>query len=452
MTYTELDIAASAVAAELHANGIGPGDVVGVFLRRSIPMVVAILGVLKTGAAYAPQDVRIAPPVQLSHVARTTGMRAILTTAEFSHLMPAGPRSVFVDDLRSTSGGGSPHRAHPSDPCAVIFTSGTTGMPNGVVVTHGNLTNLLGQAPGNLGIGPGTRVGQILNIAFDMAVWEILGTLGNGGTLVIRGSDITATAEAVDVLIATPSIIAALSSDRSRAHTVVVAGERCPQSLADEWGADRRFLNSCGPTEITIVNTLTEHTPGTPLTIGAPVPGTNVYVLDERRLPVGVGEVGEMWVGGAGVTAGYLGNPSLTSERYVPDPYDPHGGRMFRTRDIGKWTEHGMLEHLSRTDDQVKVRGFRVELDSVSRALEADPSCDKAVVLQLDSRTLGAVITPRTADPVAARAAASVLLPYYGVPDVVHAVDALPLTERGKTDRAALRRLLTEATRRETAA
>lgn len=452
MTYAQLDAAASALASQLRADRIGPGDVVGVFLRRSISMVVAILGILKVGAAYAPQDARIAPPSQLSHIADITGMRAVLTTAEFAHRMPASPHAILVDEVRPTTNGGAPHPARSSDPCVVIFTSGTTGMPNGVVVTHGNLANLLGQAPGNLGIVPGTRVGQILNIAFDMAAWEILGTLSNGGTLVIRGSDIAATADTVDVLIATPSIVAGLSSARSHAHTVVVAGERCPQALADEWSVGRRFLNSCGPTEITIVNTMTEHTPGAALTIGAPVPGTNVYVLDDHGRPVAIGEVGEMWVSGAGVTAGYLRNPSLTSERYVADPFDPNGGRMFRTRDLGRWTERGMLEHLSRTDDQVKVRGFRVELDSVSRALESDPRCEKAVVLQLDSRTLGAVITPATADPDAARAAAAALLPYYGIPDVVHVVDSLPLTERGKTDRTILRRLLTEVTRREAAA
>jgi len=269
---------------------------------------------------------------------------------------------------------------------------------------------------------------------------------------VIRGSDIAATAETVDVLIATPSIVAGLSSEHARARTVAVAGERCPQPLADEWARGRRFLNSCGPTEITIVNTLVEHVPGQDVTIGTPIPGTTVYVLDEQLQPVSPGEIGEMWVGGIGVTAGYLGDQELTDARYLPDPFHPDGGRMFRTRDLGRWTSDGALDHLGRTDDQVKVRGFRVELDSVARALEGASGCEKAVVMQLDSRTLGAVITPSTADPDAARAVASALLPYYSVPAVIRTLDALPLSPRGKVDRALLTQTLTDATSLEKAA
>ena len=461
MTYAELDQAAGILAAHLRARGIGRGDVVGVFLQRSIPMVVGILAVLKTGAAYAPQDARIAPRVLLGRVAASSRMRVALTTEEFLGAMPDGIDAVPIDGIPSDGtridgtriDGMETAVTHAfvdrraSDVCAVIYTSGTTGSPNGVQVTDGNLVNLFRNAPGDLGIGRGTTVGQVLNIAFDMAMWEILGTLVNGGTLVIRGSDIAATAEQVDVLIATPSIVSTLSSARCRARTVVVAGERCPQALADEWAAEHRFLNSCGPTEITIINTLVEHVPGRALSIGTPVPGTTVYVLDDERRPVPDGEIGEMWVGGAGVTLGYIGDPELTAQRYLPDPFSADGGRMFRTRDVGRWTSRGELEHLSRTDDQVKVRGFRVELDSVSRALETSLSCTTAVTVQLDARRLGAVITPASADPEAARAAVAVLLPYYCVPSDIIAVDRIPLTTRGKADREAVLRMVDTAAR-----
>lgn len=441
VTYGELNDAAERLAAHLRVLGVGRGDVVGVFLERSIAMVVGILAVLKTGAAYAPQDARISPRAQLRKVADQAGMRVVLTTERFLGLMPEDVDVVRIDDEYAAADQSTAAASDPSDTCAVIFTSGTTGTPNGVQVSHGNLVNLLAQSPGDLGITPGTRVGQVLNIAFDMAMWETFGALVHGGTLVIRGADIAATAERVDVLVATPSILATLSSARCSAHTVAVAGERCPQALADEWAQDRRFLNSCGPTEITIINTLVEHTPGRPLTIGGPVPGTSVYVLGPDLRPVAPGESGEMWVGGAGVTTGYIGNPELTDERYRPDPFVA-GGRMFRTRDVGRWTEAGELEHLSRTDDQVKVRGFRVELDSVSRALETAAGCTAAVTVRWDARSLAAVIVPATADPAAARAAVAELLPYYCVPTEVVAVDRLPLTPRGKVDRNAVLRLL----------
>lgn len=444
MTYSELDDAAERLAAHLQSLGIGHGDIVGVFLERSFDLVVGILATLKTGAAYAPQDARISPRAQLGSVAASSGMRVALTTGRFVAAMPEGVDVVRIDIERAETAR-SRVSTLPSDTCAVIFTSGTTGAPNGVQVTNGNLINLFTNSPGDLGIAPGTRVGQVLNIAFDMAMWEILGTLVNGGTLVIRGSDIAATAEQVDVLIATPSIIGTLSSSRCPARTVVVAGERCPQALADEWAQDHRFLNSCGPTEITIINTLVEHVVGRSLTIGTPVPGTSVYVLDSDLQPVPPGEIGEMWVGGAGVTAGYIGDAELTAERYLPDPFTTGGGRMFRTRDVGRWTSQGELEHLSRTDDQVKVRGFRVELDSVARALETSADCTAAVVVRLDSRHLGAVIVPATADPDAARSAVAALLPYYCVPAEIVAVDRLPLTMRGKVDRSAVGSMLDSA-------
>lgn len=444
-TYGELDDAATRLAADLRGRGVGRGDVVGVFVERSVAMVIGVLAVLKTGAAYAPQDARISPRAQLRRVAEQAGMRVVLTTGRFIAVMPEGPDVVRIDEPRAAAAPVARGESDPAAPCAVIFTSGTTGTPNGVQVTHGNLVNLLTQAPGDLGITPGTRVGQVLNIAFDMAMWEMFGALLHGGTLVIRGADIAATAEDVDILVATPSILATLSSARSAARTVVVAGERCPQALADEWARGHRFLNSCGPTEITIINTLVEHVPGRPLTIGGPVPGTSVYVLDANLRPVPEGESGEMWVGGAGVTAGYIGNPELTAERYRPDPFAADGSRMFRTRDVGRWTPQGELEHLSRTDDQVKVRGFRVELDSVSRALESAPGCTAAVTVKRDSRNLAAVIVPATADPAAARAAVAELLPYYCVPAEVVAVDRLPLTPRGKVDREAVQRLLDAA-------
>ncbi|WP_292787889.1 MULTISPECIES: amino acid adenylation domain-containing protein [unclassified Microbacterium] len=445
LTYGELDDASSRLAQHLRQRGVGRGDVVGVFLERSIAMVIGILAVLKTGAAYAPQDARISPRAQLGRIAEQARMRVVLTTERFVGTMPEGLEVIRIDEPREATSPAFSVASAPSDTCAVIFTSGTTGVPNGVQVSHGNLVNLLTQAPGDLGITAGTRVGQVLNIAFDMAMWEMFGALVHGGTLVIRGTDIAATAERVDVLVATPSILATLSSHRSTARTVVVAGERCPQALADEWAREHRFLNSCGPTEITIINTLVEHHPGRPLTIGAPVPGTSVYVLDPDLRPVREGESGEMWVGGAGVTAGYIGNPHLTEERYVPDPFAADGSRMFRTRDVGRWTPRGELEHLSRTDDQVKVRGFRVELDSVSRALESAPGCSAAVTVRRDARNLAAVVVPATVDPDAARTAVAELLPYYCVPTEVVAADRLPLTPRGKVDREAVLRLLDAA-------
>jgi len=542
ITYGELDQRADALATTLVHLGVRPGDRVGLFLTRSIPMVVGILAILKAGAAYVPQDVRITPTRHLRHIVRTASIKIILTTTDHLPALPPnlatlipintppttsvsasiatgvtagittavttpgttpstpaqsgnsegrnsesrsqdrevtmpGPSPVHDSKTRNEPGPPQssakerPTRAKgpfartnpetpssrpvPTDPteaskdqggyptpatngvAMVIFTSGTTGEPNGVQVTHTNLCNVLLTEPGSLGIRPGTRVAQLLNIAFDMAAWEILGTLANGGTLVIRDDDIQQAASQAHVLIATPSVLAEVDPNACPdVHTVAVAGERCPNALAEAWSS-RAFHNSCGPTEVTIVNTMYRCRPGSTPNIGRPLPNTTVYVLDDHLRPCPIGEVGEMWAGGACVTAGYLGNDKLTAERYRPDPFLGGDHVMFRTRDLGRWTWDGHLEHHGRTDDQVKVRGFRVELDAVTNALEQTPNCVRASTVLHEGRLVG-FVSPASVSPDLVRAAIVERLPYYCVPTLIVPVNRLPVTDRGKVDRRAL--------------
>ncbi len=457
LSYAELDRRAALLAQELQLRGVKPGDHVGVFLSRSEHMVVAILAVLKSGAAYVPQDARIAPNGHLEHIVETAEIRHVLTLAEYREKIPETARALDVDVFCSEIAPGEKAMVPPvwrpgptgAAPAVVIFTSGTTGKPNGVRISHANLANIILNRPGNLGIDSGMRVGQILNIAFDMAVWEIFGALCHGACLVIRGKDIQETAERVDVLIATPSILGSLDAGRCRQVKVAaVAGERCPKAVAETWSEFCRFYNGCGPTEVTIVNTLARYLPGDPLTIGAPLPNNTVYVLGPEQQPLEIGEIGEMWAGGACVTSGYLGNPELTEQRYRPDPFRGEG-LMFRTRDLGRWTETGQLEVHGRTDDQVKIRGgFRVELDAVNTALEQAPGCQQAAAMRVDGGVrdgeLIAFVAPATVSAEAAKQAVADTLPYYCIPEHVFTVDKLPLTGRGKVDRRALLSMLDE--------
>ncbi|MCB2136574.1 MAG: AMP-binding protein [Rhodobacteraceae bacterium] len=257
ISYGELDAAANRFASVLTAHGVRRADAVCLYLSRSIEMVVGIVAILRAGAAYVPQHVGVAPATTLRHVAGATGATAILTTRAHTAGVPvASHQSLITIDtimsdpaLSAARPEGPDFRAWPEDRCMVLFTSGTTGVPNGVQVSHANLCNILQTAPCDLGMRPGLRVGQILSIGFDMAAWETLGALSNGATLVIQGKSIQETAEQVDVLIATPSILNSIDQSRcGQVRTVAVVGGPCPRPLADSWSSFCTFYDSCGPT------------------------------------------------------------------------------------------------------------------------------------------------------------------------------------------------------------
>ncbi len=461
ISYLELERQANRLAIRLGRMGVRRGDQVALFLQRSIGMVVGMLACLKLGAAYVPQCAGIAPRTQQAHVLQVTGARVVLTLSHLLDEVALAPGEqatlphIALDRFLAepvprpqTYDHFEPAEAvQPNDLCFVLFTSGTTGKPNGVEVSHRNVANIILTAPGDLGLRPGMKVAQLLNIGFDMAAWECLGTLSHGATLVIRGSDFQEVAEQVDAIIATPSILARIDASRCpQVQVVALAGEPCPKPLADKWAAQCRFYNACGPTEVTIVNTMQHYTPGArPLSIGKPTPNNTVYVLNQDLQPCAIGEVGEMWAGGHCVSRGYRANAELTAERYRVDPFMADGSRMFRTRDLGRWNAAGELEHLGRVDDQVKVRGFRVELDAVSHVMEAVPGCEKAVTLKLNNQELVAFVCPASVDTGAARAAVAQALPYYCVPALLMALPTLPMTGRGKVDKGALLALAQQA-------
>lgn len=450
ITYGELNRQADDLAAELLGMGIGPGDNVGLFLERSIAMLVGILGVLKAGAAYVPQDVRITPAPSLLNVMGAADIKVIVTLSSMTEKIPADDhQTVLAIDhpARGQISGNNPMpitvhatTARPDDNCFILFTSGTTGTPNGVQVTHSNVCNILLPEPGCLGIQPGYKVSQLLNIAFDLAAWEVLGCLAHGGTLVIRENDFTQAAQQCDVIIATPSILAKIDSELCHSvKTVAVAGESCPKPLAEKWAAKCRFINSYGPTETTIINTAQHYRPRSlTLTIGKPTPNNTVYVLNEYLQPCDMGEVGEIWAGGVGVSAGYINNEPLTQERYRPDPFLANGSLMFRTRDLGRWNNEGELEHWGRTDEQVKIKGFRVELDSVSTVAESVGSCQQAVTLKVANDQLVTFVTPTSVDTQRCMEAIGERLPYYCLPSAIIALPEFPMTARGKTDKQTL--------------
>ncbi|KAI0051393.1 nonribosomal peptide synthetase 12 [Auriscalpium vulgare] len=448
LSYRELERSANALAGCLRVMGIVPGARVCILAQRSIAFIVGILATLKAGGAYVPLDGSIVTQATLEHVVCDSQSTLILTLDEYrARTQSLGIAVITLDEavLRGNAGAAAKPQdlSKPSDSVYIIYTSGTTGKPKGVEVMHSNVTNLVCLDPGRLGMEPGRRISQLMNIAFDMAAWEILGALCNGCTLCIRGKSSTewrALLKTVDIVISTPSmLIRHKPSDYPNIRLVATAGEVCPQTLADAWAEKSTFINSCGPTEITIVNTVQHHIHGSTLSIGKPTPNNNVYVLDKAMKPVAIGEVGVMWAGGAGITKGYVNLPGKTAERYKLDPFVGYGF-MFNTGDLGKWRPDGTLEHLGRVDDQVKVKGFRVELDGVAAAMETCPGVEVAVAFLIDSELVG-FVTPASVDISTVRVAASKIQPYYAVPTRIIALPEFPHTGNGKTDKRALRTL-----------
>ncbi|KAH9886188.1 surfactin synthetase subunit 3 [Xylariomycetidae sp. FL2044] len=456
ITYHELERRSNVLSNRLIQAGLQPGDRVCLVSRRSIEMITGILAVLKAGAQYVPLDGGIVAEASLSHIFQDTKARFVLCMRKFRdkverHIGIGELKTTEVIELDQRSGGmwigdeARPDlRLSPELGAYLIYTSGTTGNPKGVDVRHRNVTNNLLVEPASLKITVGTKVAQLLNIQFDMAAWEILATLMNGGTLYTRGSDWHDTLRRVDTVISTPTVLGRFAqADFPNVKTIVVGGEPCPVALAEEWSvADNHFWNICGPTEITILNTAHLHKPGAPLTIGKPLPNTNVYVLDDDESPVGIGKQGVMWVGGACVSGGYINLPDLTALRFKMDKFTRDGAMMFNTGDLCRWTKDGNLEPLGRQDEQVKIKGFRVELDGVSAAIERTPLVIKACALLVGDDLCGIYSAPSRLSELQLKSVVGSILPYYAVPTRWIFIRSIPRTANGKFDKRKLKALV----------
>ncbi|KAI1860112.1 hypothetical protein JX265_010036 [Neoarthrinium moseri] len=452
ITYGDLASRSRRLAVRLRTLGVQPGDRVPLVAKRSIEMLVGIIAILSCGAQYVPLDGGVVPEATLRFVLAQSGCNIALCLASTEYrlvnLDNGACKPVVIDEADDELA--QMEKSYPFDEsfvdlarhdlgCYVIYTSGTTGTPKGVDVTHENVTNLICLSPGNLGITPGTKVGSVLNISFDMGAWEILACLCNGGTLVMRGSDWDQALREISVLICTPSILAKYTpTTYPNIKVVATAGEPSGQRIADLWASHGTYYNCCGPTETTIVNTMHQHIPGGPLTIGAPTPNNSVYVLDEDLMPVPIGQPGVMWAGGLGITRGYVGLPETTAARYKLDVFANDGSMMYNTGDLGRWTPNGVLDILGRVDDQVKVKGFRVELDGVSASINRCAGVTRATALLVNGEIHG-FLEPPNVSLSALKQHMALQQPYYAVPSHFHLLEALPETSNGKLDKKMLR-------------
>ncbi|MEU6736828.1 amino acid adenylation domain-containing protein [Streptomyces physcomitrii] len=467
LTFRQLEDRVAALASVLADTGAGPGTRVAVGLPRSVDLVVAMLAVLRAGAAYVPLDPGY-PTERLVHMlddARPTVLTATPETAR--RVDPDGSVPLVTADRRPSPGAVPTAPPHPSahDPAYVIYTSGSTGRPKGVVVEHRSLSNLLAHHRAEAYTQAERVFGRRLRVAltaaasfdasWDPVLWMVAGhELHLVDEATRRDPQALAAflaAERIDAVETTPSFLRQLMSagllDPGSAGPRVVAlgGEAVDEALWEELTgrSDLLVFNFYGPTEAT-VNAVTARVQGTAPSIGRPVAGALAYVLDSGLHPLPVGVAGELYLGGAGVARGYAGQSGLTADRFLPDPFAAPGSRMYRTGDLARWSTEGTLEFLGRSDQQVKIRGFRVETGEIESALRALPGVGDAAVVAAPGdggERLAAYVVPaggRYVELAEARESLGRMLPEHLVPALWAAVERLPLTANGKLDAAGL--------------
>ncbi|MFE9703053.1 amino acid adenylation domain-containing protein [Streptomyces sp. NPDC005930] len=471
LTYGRLADAKNRLAAVLRAAGVGPGRRVAVALPRSVEQVVALVAVVGAGGAYVPLDLAY-PDERLEYVLADSAPQVVLVDREqrdrFARLLNrAGvPARVLVPEEEPTPAVREPGPgAGWHDPAYVIYTSGSTGRPKGVVVPHAAVVTLLARTRPAMGFGPDDVWVQFHSFSFDFAVWELWGALVHGGELLVPEYGLTRSPvdfhrlvreRGVTVLNQTPSAFYRFAEADLRAGTplpalrrIIFGGEALDLGRLRDW-ADRHgtaapeLVNMYGITETTVhvthrVLTDADFAPGAATTspIGGPVPGLVTHLLDDRLRPVPPGRVGAIYVAGDQVSLGYLGRPGLTAARFVADPFRADGSRMYHTGDLARRTLDGELEFVGRADDQVQLKGFRIEPGEVESAIRAlDGVADVAVTVADSEDHLVAHVVGRV--PADLTALLSAKLPPHMVPGLVLPVDALPLTVNGKLDRRAL--------------
>ncbi|MFG2984870.1 non-ribosomal peptide synthase/polyketide synthase [Streptomyces sp. NPDC048258] len=481
-TYAELDARANRLAHLLTARGAGPDGLIAVALPRSAELVVALLAVLKSGAAYLPIDPDY-PADRIAYMLEDARPVLLVTSGDLADRLPAGngtgTGTLLVDTeetarLLADAPDTRPDvRVLPQHAAYVIYTSGSTGRPKGAVIPHQNVTRLFAATRHWFGFGAEDTWTLYHSYAFDFSVWELWGPLLHGGRLVVVPHAVSRAPgeflklladERVTVLNQTPSAFYQLvqadaedpeTGNRLALRTVVFGGEALDLRRLADWyerHADDAplLVNMYGITETTVhvtyqaLDRISAATlPGS--VIGEAIPDLGLYVLDDALRPVPAGVAGELYVSGAGLARGYLGRPGLTAERFVACPFEGAGSRMYRTGDVVRWTAPGRLEYLGRADHQVKLRGFRIELGEIESVLGSYPPVAQAAVMVRedqpgDKRLVGYVV-PRDAsgvDTAGLRAHLAGVLPDYMVPSTTVVLDDLPLTANGKLDRRAL--------------
>nr|WP_296766758.1 amino acid adenylation domain-containing protein [Rhodococcus sp. (in: high G+C Gram-positive bacteria)] len=451
ISYRELDRRSTTLAAALHSNGIGHGDVVAVMVPRSIDSVVAVWAVQRAGATYLPLDTRH-PRSRIAYMLADSAAAIVVCTDSTGASVPPGMARLDIasagDALNRVVDLPSPL---PSSAAYIIYTSGTSGTPKGVVVTHAGLGPLHAQIDDAYRLGTNSRVLHLASPGFDTSLVEILAAASAGCTLVLPPPDVIGGPELTEVMaeqhvthvFTTPSVLATLEPQSlAELEVVITGGEGCPQQLADTLSAQVTLFNAYGPTEATCSVTMTDAlSPGNPVTIGTPMRGVELEVLDRDLRPRPAGTLGELYICGPAVARGYVGRSAETASRFVAAPFGEAGQRMYRTGDIVRQLPDGSIDYIGRADAQIELHGIRIEPAEIDAAVCTLPAVHRSVTVLADMgdghpilATYVVAAPNETVDPVAARTYLAGRLPAVMVPGVVIVLDSMPLTTNRKVD------------------
>ncbi|WP_050994149.1 non-ribosomal peptide synthetase [Streptomyces violaceusniger] len=465
LTYRELNERANQLAHYLAEQGIGCGSLIAVFVERGIEMIIALLGVLKTGAAYVPMDPDY-PRLRLEFMLTDTQASLVITQRRLQERLPSFyDRSICIDDawpaIATAPTENPTPQAGPRDLAYIIYTSGSTGTPKGVMVEHQALSNRMQAMRSYYQIEASDRTLQFASTVFDASLEQIFPTLMSGGMLLVRESALWSARQFIDyvreqqitVAELTPSMWAQVVDCMRGQHDLgdqfrlmILAGEAVRAESVAAWFAvsSAPLINGYGPTEATITATACTLHPGDKqAAIGRPIANTEVFVVDENDQLVPIGTPGELLIGGVGVARGYLNRPELTAKCFTSHPFSPDTQRrVYRTGDIVRWLPDGHLEFIGRTDDQVKLRGMRIELGEIESLLVSHNDVTSAVAIVREDtpgdKRLVAYCLPRAGSQPTAQALAQwcrEALPPFMVPNHIVVVDEFPLTVAGKLDR-----------------
>ncbi len=461
LTYAELNAKANQLARYLRAQHVRPDQLVGISVRRSLDQVVAVLGVLKAGAAYVPIDPTY-PQDRIAYMLEDSGISVLLSQKDIAGHLPVHSATIFFLDadwpqLESFDKNNLELITEPSNLAYVIYTSGSTGKPKGTMLQHQGMINLANAQKKMFDIHPGKRILQFAPMSFDASVWETVMALLNGAALVMTDQENLTTGDGllavlrdqkINTVTLPPSVLAVVpKSDLPDLHTIVTAGEACSLELVQQWRPGRQYVNAYGPTETTVCaswyETSERDTKAPP--IGRPIDNATLYILDSNFNPTPIGVAGELCVGGPSLARGYLNRPELTAEKFIPNPFGGSGSRLYRTGDLVRYLPDGNIEFLGRIDHQVKVRGFRIELGEIEAVLDDHPQVRDVIVLakevrQDDTRLVGYLVFHGQEKPPVdeLRYYMKTRLPDYMVPATFVYLDEMPLTPSGKIDRKAL--------------